>query len=37
MRRKFLSLVGSRPGMDTYFERLMQLETEPTLDWIASI
>lgn len=36
MRRKFMSLVGTRPGMDTYFQRLMQLESELTLDWIAA-
>jgi hypothetical protein len=28
--------VGTRPGMDTYFERLMQIENELTLDWTAT-
>jgi 2-methylcitrate dehydratase PrpD len=36
MRRKFMSVVGTRPGMDTYFERLMQIENELTLDWTAA-
>jgi 2-methylcitrate dehydratase PrpD len=36
LRSKFLSLARDTPNAETYFERLMKIDAEETLDWLAN-